>query len=41
MLQRMIIKQCFAAGQAKSNACPAIVNFASCGPRFSGLDAKK
>lgn len=34
MLQRMIIEQCFAARQVKTNACPAIVNFAAGRPVF-------
>ena len=34
MLHCMIIQQCFAARQAKPNACPAIVNFASIWRRF-------
>jgi hypothetical protein len=41
MLQCMIIEQCFAAWQAKTNACPAIVNFAAGGPYFSGAGAAK
>ena len=41
MLQCMIIEQCFAARQLKTNACPAIVNFASFLPYFCGSHASK
>jgi len=41
MLQCMIIEQCFAARQQKTNACPAIVNFVACRRCFSRSGAAK